>query len=645
MSIVQMKRLTLLVPEKDASGLLRRLQRLGCVQLSEPDEASAQALPVQHRDSSATVRAQLHQVRTALEILGRYDAHKGGLLSPRPAVTQAEFVRGDALQADLAAAQSVIEQNAQLHQLYARRTTLHAEYTSLLPWQALDIPLEVTGTARVDVLTGTVPGPVAIEPVMAALAERVPETALWELSHSAEQHCLLLLSHKSVTAAALEFLRAYGFSVTTRKDLTGTVSQQIQRLHRELTQTERDIAGQEEALRLLAAKTDALRLAEDRLSCELMRRESLARMRSDGTVSCLRGWVPAAKCAALDKLLSRTDCAWEYADPAEEELPDVPVALKGNFFTRSMNCITQQYSLPAYNGVDPNPVMAPFFILFFGMMMADVAYGLLMIAGALLILKKKRPADPSFMEMIFWCGISTVVFGAMTGGFLGDFIPQLCRLIDPESTFTLPALFTPLGDTMSIMIGSLALGVVQIFTGMTVSVVKKARSGRFADALWDEITWWVILLGLVLLVLGVGNVGGVPAVLVLGGVMLLYGSTREARGFGKVSALISAVYNGATGFFSDILSYVRLMALMLSGSVIAQVFNTLGATGGSIPLFILISLMGNALNLALNLLGCYVHDMRLQFLEFFGRFYQGGGKAYTPLSLQSEHVEIIKEEH
>ena len=268
-----------------------------------------------------------------------------------------------------------------------------------------------------------------------------------------------------------------------------------------------------------------------------------------------------------------------------------------------------------------------------------------MILGSLLFLKKKRPDDRSFMEMIFWCGITTFIFGALTGGFLGDFIPQLCRMINPESTFALPSLFDPLNDTMAIMVGSLVLGVIQIFTGMAVSVVEKCRKGCFPDALWDEITWWIILAGGAMTVLGVGSVSGVPVVLCAGCLMLIYGAGRGKKGFGKVTSLVGAVYNGVTGFFSDILSYVRLMALMLSGAVLAQVFNMLGASTGNIVGFIVISLVGNTLNLALNLLGCYVHDMRLQFLEFFGRFYKEGGKAYRPLRLQAKHVEIIKEEN
>ena len=179
----------------------------------------------------------------------------------------------------------------------------------------------------------------------------------------------------------------------------------------------------------------------------------------------------------------------------------------------------------------------------------------------------------------------------------------------------------------------------------TREVVSSLQIPVTCDALFDEITWWIILAGGAMAILGVGSVGGVPVVLCVGGLMLLYGAGRGKKGFGKVTGVVAAVYNGVTGFFSDILSYVRLMALMLSGAVLAQVFNMLGATTGNIVLFVIIALVGNALNLALNLLGCYVHDMRLQFLEFFGRFYKDGGKAFRPLRMQANHVEIIKEEH
>ena len=197
-------------------------------------------------------------------------------------------------------------------------------------------------------------------------------------------------------------------------------------------------------------------------------------------------------------------------------------------------------------------------------------------------------------------------------------------------------------DTIMVMIGSLVLGAIQVFTGMAISVVEKFRKGDPLDAVFDEISWWVIIGAGVWAILGGGNVA--LGLLVVGALMLLVGGTRKAKGFGKVTSAVGIIYNGVSGFFSDILSYVRLMALMLSGSVIASVFNTLGATFNNVIPFVIISLVGNALNLVLNLLGCYVHTLRLQCLEFFGRFYKEGGRPFKPLMVDTNFVEVLKEE-
>ena len=646
MAIVKMKRLQLLALAGEHDAILRRLQHLGCVEISEPDTGALPDSLKRCQDAAADCMAQQRQVQTAMDALRRLSpkAAGGGLLTPRPQIAEQDYLNEDDFAAQLRDAETINDLTAELNRLTAQETQLRAQQTALLPWQALDIPTELTATRRVDITTGTLPPFANWDEVQGQLALQVPETALYQLSVTKEQQCVLLLSHRSVTAQALELLRQYGFSSGQLKGRTGTVQQQLDDLTRQLNQTAAEKQAVQKKLDAYAGRMAELQLCADRLATRQMREETRRRLLTDGRIVAFDGWIPADKLPRLTAWLDTVDCAYDLTDPAEEDIPQVPVALKGNAFTRSMNCITEQYSLPAYDGVDPNPIMAPFFILFFGMMMADMAYGLLMILGSLLFLKKKRPDDPSFMEMIFWCGITTFAFGAMTGGFFGDFIPQLCKMIDPASTFTMPALFDPLNDTMAVMVGSLILGGIQIFTGMLVSVVEKCKKGCFADALWDEITWWIILAGTALAVLDIGSVSGVPVVLCVGCLMLVYGAGRGKKGFGKVTGLVGSVYNGVTGFFSDILSYVRLMALMLSGAVLAQVFNMLGASTGNIVGFVVIALVGNALNLALNLLGCYVHDMRLQFLEFFGRFYKEGGKAFRPLCLQAKHVEIIKEE-
>ena len=476
------------------------------------------------------------------------------------------------------------------------------------------------------------------------------EAQLFPAGSDRELQYFLLICHNSALSACTEAMRPFGFSRVTLRGWHGTAADNIRQLDNRIAALERQAAEHKSHLAAQGEKREVLRLCADRASQEIAREENKARLIDTDAAFLLEGWVPADKEGELAQLLGGFTCALETADPAPEEYPEVPVKLKNNAITRSMNTITEMYSLPAYDGVDANPLMAPFFIVIFGLMMADMAYGLLIVLGTGVYLKKARPKNPYFMEMFFWCGISTFIVGALTGGFFGDFIPQLLGLMG--ITFTMPALFSPMNDTLAIMVGSVALGFVQILTGMAVSVCHKTKKGCFLDALFDEITWWIILAGLVVWLCGsmlavlppvFGTVG--LGMLIAGGLMLALGGTRKAKGFGKFTSLVGIVYNGVTGFFSDALSYVRIMALMLSGSVIASVFNTLGATTGIVPVFIVISLLGNLLNFALCVLGAYVHDLRLQCLEFFGRFYEEGGKPYQPLSVNTKYVDIIKEEN
>lgn len=457
---------------------------------------------------------------------------------------------------------------------------------------------------------------------------------------------VLLLCHRKAEEEALDLLKGFGFTPSSLRGWEGTARANTDRIEARLAELGRELEACRAAISGEAVHREDLKLCMDRMTQDIQREEVKGRLLASQTTIFLEGWVPAESLPRLESLLSRYPTAWEASDPQPEEYPSVPIQLKNNALTRPLNMVTNMYVLPAYDGVDPNPLMAPFFIFFFGLMMADMAYGILMVLGAVFMFRVMRPKGGmrDFAGLLLLCGISTFIMGALTGGFLGDFIPQLAKIINPNTTLTeLPALFTPLNDTLAILVGSLALGLIQIITGMIISVVRKVQAGQVADAIWDEVTWWIILAGIALAVLGIGSVGGYPVVLIVGLVMLLYAGTRNAKGFGKITSLIGTVYNGATGFFSDILSYARLMALMLAGSVIAQVFNTLGSVTGNVIGFVIISLIGNMLNFALNLLGCYVHDLRLQCLEFFNRFYKEGGKPFRPLLIQTKYVDIKEE--
>ena len=646
MSIVKMKRLRLIALARDRDELLSSLLHAGCVEVSEPPADLADPLLRRDKARVAEAKSELAELKQALSVLRRQAPQKEGLLTPRQVVRERDLLDHGAMAAALEKARTVNDHAKAAGQCSARETRLNAELQSLRPWEACDLPLNEAGTRCVAVLLGTVPSAVDFDAMAGAVSEAVEASQVTLLSADGQQQCLEVLVHRSQEGAALEALRSYGFSLPQFKDASGTARDNVRRLEEELEAVRAQRQAELDAIRAMGPETGALKLCVDQVQQVLATEETKERILAGGSILCLDGWVDEPNVSKLEQALAAFDCAWELTDPAPEEYPKVPVKLQNGPLTRCMNMVTEMYALPVYGTVDPNPLMAPFFILFYGIMMADMGYGLLMVLGAVFMIKKMRARGGmrNFAELLFYCGISTFVIGALTGGFFGDFLPQLASIINPDTTFTaLPALFTPLEDTMAILVGSLVLGFIQIITGQVVSFVKKARDGHLWDGVWDEGPWWMIYLGVGLAVLGVGNVAGYPVVLIVGILMLAYGSTRNSKGIGKVGAFVGAVYNGATGIFGDVLSYARLMALMLSGSIIASVFNTLGAITGNVITFVLIAMVGNALNFALNLLGCYVHDLRLQCLEFFKTFYQDGGKPFRPLAINTKYVDIKEE--
>ena len=505
-----------------------------------------------------------------------------------------------------------------------------------MPWKSLDMPLELEGTTYTRFRLGVCPGSTDIGQVKTELGASGTAAELYEISGDKQQKYLLLISLRADEEAALDVLRPHGFSVVTIPDTTGTAADNIARLDAQIAENEKQQSVAVDAIVKSAGARDALRLYADRLTAEAAEETNAERLMTDGTILFFEGWVPAEKLSKVEKLLTSMDCAWEASDPTEDEISQVPVLLKNNWLTRPLNMVTEMYSLPAYDNVDPNPLMAPFFILFYGIMMADMGYGLLMILASVLITRAYRPKGTAghLFALMGLCGVSTFIMGAITGGFFGDFLTQVV-LLTTGKDFALPALFTPLDDTLMILVGAMCLGFVQIVTGMVISLVQKVKKGQVMDAVWEEITWFVVFAGIGLMVLGVTNI-----VLYVGLVMVVVGPVITGKGLGKLTGIFGSLYNHVTGYFGDILSYSRLMALMLAGSVIAQVFNTLGAIPGNIVVFIIISMAGNALNFALNLLGCYVHDLRLQCLEYFGKFYEDGGKPFRPLAVNTKFVDI-----
>ena len=634
-----MKHLRLLGMESEREALLKTMQDLECVEISHID-GSEEALKtgLAKPDDRALLNAQEESraYRAALAALDRFAPEKKGLFRKRQGVSRASFFDEENERQARAAAEAINADMRRLGEIESERTKNEALRASLTPWLAVDAPLDSTDGV-LSLLFGTV-GATVTDDALRALSDSLSGLLTWQQASSDKTlRYLLIACHKSVKEQALSALRELGFSTVSFRGLCGTAEENDKKLEAALAALESERREIERRVERFGGNRETLLEASDRAAILLRREEAKSRLVETDKVFLLEGWLPADRCTALEKALEPFTCAVETREPAEDEYPQVPVQLRNNKLTRPLNMVTEMYSLPAYGTLDPNPLMAPFFILFYGIMMADMGYGILMMIASVIIGKKYRPKGTSgeLFSLLGLCGLSTFIVGALTGGFFGDFLTQLVAIVSPGTVFALPKLFDPLDDLTMILIGSMALGLVQIITGMAISLIEKCRRKKILDAFFEEITWWIVFLGIALAVLKKGT-----AVLYLGCALVLLGPIVQGKGWGKLTGVFGSIYNHVTGYFGDILSYTRLMALMLAGSVIAQVFNMLAAMPGNVVAFLIISMLGNAMNFGLNLLGCYVHDLRLQCLEFFNKFYVDGGKPFRPMTLDTEYVDL-----
>ena len=657
MAIEKMKKLRLLAVRDSKEELLKELIRHGCVEFSEAEDAlsDSETAALVHPESSelSKLKTQHQTLVHAVSLLDTYAPKKTKLLSAKPELEDRVLLDDTGLAGALRTAEALEGYDARIKRIGAEESRLRSVIESLQPWLSLDLPLNFEGTERCSVLTGSIPARFPMETVSAAIEAVDEEAEIFSVHEEKKAHYVLLVCMREKLAEMQDALRPFAFTASALTGMTGTARECQLNAEQELKQL---AAEKENCVRYItddAVHRDELKLAADRVNVKISMAEAEERLCGTDSVLVMEGWFPAEREAELNEIFERYGCAWETVDPKEDEYPKVPVKLKNNKFTDALNMVTNMYSLPAYGSVDANPLMAPFFILFYGLMMADMGYGIIMILAALVAMKKIKPraGTLSFCRLLLYGGISTFIMGALTGGFFGD-APKVIAGMFGSEWQGLPALFSPVRDSNAVLYGAMVLGVIHLNFGMAINFHMKWKRGDKAGAVLEEGSQFIILLGGILFGLQMlvfkdfemlKQIG--LGVIILGVALLLIGSTRGAKGFGKITAPFSCIYNTLTGWFGDVLSYSRIMALMLAGGVVAQVFNTIAAmpsANGVTPIsgivFIVIFLIGHALNFALNLLGCFVHDLRLQCLEFFGKFYQDGGKPFEPLRIKTQYI-------
>lgn len=528
----------------------------------------------------------------------------------------------------------------------------------LSPWMSLDIPTNYHGTAAAAVFVGTVPQVASREEVLSLLAEALPGIDAVDaeiVSASSGQTCLVVYAERKFQKEVEEALRSIGFSYPS--DPTKHPPKvRYERLKKRNEELAKDIAENEEKLRAFGDRREELKFLCDYLLVRKDKYEALSMFGMTASVFVITCYCPERDAVKLKKTIeSDYDASFEISEPGEDE--NVPVALSNGWFSKPVQSIVSMYALPSKTDVDPTSFTAFFYYLFFGMMLSDAGYGLMMVALIAFILKKFKPEEKlrNTLKMFMYCGISTVFWGAMYGSWWGDMFNIIRTQFLGLQPVRLYIWLDPLNDLMRLMVYCFGFGLVHLFFGVGIKGVNLWKQGHKLDGLCEIIPTYTFVLGVAPAFCGLFIT--VPAeltklspyVMAVGALLVVATAGRSSKSIGgKLGGGLYGLYSMLSGYLGDVLSYSRLLALGLSTGIIAQVINLMGTLPENpvvkLILFIIVSIVGHIANLLINIIGAYVHTTRLQYVEYYSKFYDGGGVEINPLDLhKTKYYKLVEE--
>ncbi|MCR4891043.1 MAG: V-type ATP synthase subunit I [Lachnospiraceae bacterium] len=678
MAVLPMKRIQIIGMNKDRKTVLELIQRLQSVEI--PEAVSGQSsdtletpkddifAKVDTSDARAIFDKNVQVAQEALGVLNQYAPEKKSLLDSlngKRELSLQEFTeRGNDGELVIEKARRILGLQKELIEARSEIPKIEAQIEALHPWVGMDLPLNFRGTSRTKAIIGAFPEKLSEEEIVTTIAGYAPDMTGIDvdvISSSDEQTCILLLCLKEDGDAVEEALRRMNFARPPLSDVVP--SKQIEGLRGDLERAQKEVERRKTQIAKYAPERENLEFVSDYYKMRSDKYDVLGRLSRSKRTFILEGYVPERDVAEVErKLTAAADVYVEFTDIAANE--EAPVLLKNNFYSEPVEGVVENYSMPSKGEIDPTVPVSCFYYILFGMMLSDAAYGLIMaLATGILMLKYKKMeyGMKKTLRMFFFCGIGTIISGVLFGSYFGDMIPVVSRTFFGKE-IQVWCWIDPLNQPMKMLVLSFAIAIVHLFAGLGILFYTDVKNGKIKDAIYDAVFWYMLVGGLIVFGLttdivlnmlqlspfvpaSVGQVGAIVAAIGAVGIVLTGG--RESRNwFKRLLKGLYALYN-VTGYLSDILSYSRLLALGLATSVISQVFNKMGTMGGNgffgIIMFIVVAILGHSLNLAINALGAYVHTNRLTFVEFFGKFYEGGGKKFTPFAMNTKYYKIKEE--
>lgn len=660
------------------------LQQKGVLEITVPPETEGFTLGKTQAESGDTQR-NIQLLQEARETLAKYAPEKKPLtamLEPRREITLADYrKRGGGVDEILKECAEIVEKDKKVADLRAEVIRLGTLSDALEPWRAADIPLKGGVTEKTAYFIGSIKGKADRESLLAVLAREMPENECIEIETVFSddlQTGFAVFCLKQDAEAVENILRGEGFvrAPETAESAAEAIAKYSERIKAD-KEEEAAVCAELGEKKALYADID---FAADYLSVAADKLLSLEKIPESTRVFFLRGYIARRDVKKVTDCLERFDAAVEISEPAPDE--DVPVLLSNNAFAAPLENITGMYSMPSKGDIDPTGIMAFFYYFFFGMMLSDAGYGLIiaLVTGALLLFKKnmEKPLRNT-LKMYFFCGVSTVFWGAMYGSWFGDAASVISVNFFGKPQGYTPAFFKPVwtdavNDLMNVLIVCFIFGLVHLFTGVLLKGITDIKNGRKLDAFCDTVPTFLTIIGIAPVFFNLFLQDSVPEgysalgtfvfntiktvhaglskfnvpLLLVGLVLVVLTAGRDSKTVGgKIGGGLYGVYNLVGGYLGDVLSYARLLALGLATGVIASVMNMLGTLpqdqAVKAVLFTIVFIFGHIANLAINIIGAYVHTNRLQYVEFFGKFYEGGGRAFVPLAANTKTYKITEE--
>ena len=646
MAIVKMKKFTLFAFEAERKRLLEELQRFGYVNFSKSD-------PIEEFDYLKDVEVstvgnnyveESTRIKWMIDYVGRFVEKEKGLsaLKKGPIVYTFNELEKEANSYDyipdfneLSEISKKIDSNNQ------KITAIDNSIKEISPWKSIKEPIEDLNSFRkLKFIMGYLPTK-SLEKFRTSIVD-LKSTYFEEIDIVGRNSYCIIFTNQLEKEAVYENLRLNSFS-EVNLEIKGVVSEEIQRLEVEKKILEEENSKLTDEIKKFTVNLQKMQSVYEYYQNLSLRNTVVSNFKATDKLDIIQGYIPADKENNFKELLEKLSASKVYLEieDAKKDDPDVPIILKNNKIASLFESVTKMYALPKYDEVDPTFILSIFYWIFFGMMVADFAYGLILFVGSgiALMTLKFNDSTKKFLKFFFALSFSTMIWGLIYGSAFGDLITLPTQILDSSKDF------------MTVLMLSLAFGGVHLAFGLGMKAYVLIKNGNPMDAFYDVFLWYLTLTTVILVI--VGKVITLPSIvntiafygMIVGMLGIIAFGARESKSIaGRIAGGLYSLY-GITSYIGDFVSYLRLMALGLAGGFIAVAINIIVKMlvgGGIVGIIfgVIVFVFAQLFNIFLSFLSAYVHTSRLMYVEFFSKFYEGGGKAFKKFRSENKYIEV-----